>query len=48
MGSMDSFTIAVLASAVVVILIFGLMMVMDKGKPTVPPASSPAKVAGKR
>jgi hypothetical protein len=45
---MDSFTIAVLSGAGLVILVFGIMIVMDKGKPSVPPASAPAKVAGKR
>jgi hypothetical protein len=50
----DSFTLAVLGSAVVVIVIFALMIVLDKGKPSAPPAASapakvaPAKVAGKR
>jgi len=45
---MDSFVIAVLASAVAVIAIFGLMIVMDKGKPPAPPASAPAKATKKR
>ena len=48
MGSFDSFTIAVLASAVVVLVVFGLMIILDKGKAVAPPASAPAKVAGKR
>jgi len=47
MGNMDSFTIAVLAGAAAVILVFGLMIVLDKGKPTVAPATAPAR-AGKR
>lgn len=45
---MDSFAIAVLSGAALVIVIFAIMIVMDKGKPSVPPASAPAKVAGKR
>jgi hypothetical protein len=59
MGGFDSFTLAVLGSALVVILVFASMMVLDKGKPSAPPASvpaakvapakvAPAKVAGKR
>ncbi len=47
MGNMDSFTIAVLVGAAVVLLVFVLMIVMDKGKPAVPPATAPAR-AGKR
>ena len=45
---MDNFTIAVLVGAAVVILVFGMMLLFDKGKPSVPPASAPAKIAGKR
>ena len=54
MGGFDSFTLAVLGSALAVIVVFALMMVLDKGKPVAPPASAPAakvapaKVAGKR
>jgi hypothetical protein len=54
MGNLDSFTLAVLGSALVVIVVFGLLMVVDKGKPSAPPANvpaakvAPAKVAGKR
>ena len=48
MENFDSFTIAVLSSAVVVVLVFVLMIIVDKGKPAVSPASAPAKVAGKR
>jgi hypothetical protein len=58
MGGFDSFTLAVLGSAAFVVLIFALMMVMDKGRPSAPPDSAaakvppakvaPAKVAGKR
>jgi hypothetical protein len=48
MGNFDSFTLAVLGGALVVILVFGLMIVLDKGKRPAPPASAPAKVAGKR
>jgi hypothetical protein len=48
MGSFDSFTIAVLASAVVVVVVFGLMIILDKGRAATPSASAPAKVAGKR
>ena len=44
----DSFTIAVLGSAAAVLVVFAVMMLLDKGKPNVPPASAPAKVAGKR
>jgi hypothetical protein len=46
MGNMDSFTIAVLAGAALVILVFVLLIVLDKGKPSVP-AAAPAR-AGKR
>jgi hypothetical protein len=45
---MDSFVLAVIGGAVGVILIFGLLILVDKGKPSPPPASAPAKVAGKR
>ena len=45
---MDSFVIAVLAGGVGVIVVFVLMIVLDKGKPSSPPAGAPAKVAGKR
>ena len=48
MSDFDSFTIAVLVSGFAVIAIFGLMIVLDKGKRVAPPASTPAKVAGKR
>jgi len=54
MGGFDSFTLAVLGSALGVIVIFALLMVLDKGKPSAPLASvpaakvAPAKVAGKR
>ena len=48
MSGFDSFTIAVLVSGFVVIIVFGLMIVLDKGKRVAPPASAPAKVAGKR
>ena len=48
MSGFDSFTIAVLVSGLVVIVVFGLMIVLDKGKRVAPPASAPAKVAGKR
>ena len=47
MASWDSFTIAVLAGAAVVILVFGIMIVLDKEKPAVSPATAPAR-AGKR
>jgi hypothetical protein len=43
MGNMDSFTIAILAGAAVVILIFGAMIVLDKGKPTGSSAPASAK-----
>ena len=42
MGHMDNFTIAILAGAAAVILVFGLMIVLDKGTP-VPPANTSAK-----
>jgi hypothetical protein len=45
---MDSFVIAVLIGAGVVVLVFGLMIVIDKGKPVTSSATTPAKVAGKR
>jgi hypothetical protein len=45
---MDSFTIAVLAGGAVVILIFGAMIVLDKGKAPVPPAGALPKVTVKR
>jgi hypothetical protein len=48
MGNMDSFTIAVLAGAALVILVFGVMMVFDKGKPPAAPVSAPVKASGKR
>ena len=54
MGGFDSFTLAVLGSALGVIVIFALLMVLDKGRPSAPLASvpaakvAPAKVAGKR
>lgn len=44
----DSFTIAVLGSAVAVLVVFAVMILLDKGKPDIPPASAPAKFAGKR
>jgi hypothetical protein len=37
---MDNFVIAVLVGAAVVILVFGVMMLLDKGKPA--PAASAA------
>ena len=45
--SMDSFVIAVLVGAGLVVLVLALMVVMDKGKPAAP-ASAPAKTSGKR
>ena len=48
MEGFDSFTIAVLTGAALLLIIFGLMIVMDKGQRPVPPASAPGKVAGKR
>jgi len=48
MSDFDSFTIAVLVSGFAVIAIFGVMILLDKGKRVAPPASAPAKVAGKR
>jgi len=47
MFGLDSFTLAVLGSAIVVLVVFALMIVMDKGKqPVTPPASVPGRVAG--
>jgi len=43
---MDNFVVAVLVGSAGVILVFGLMMVLDKGKPAVT-SSAPEKV-GKR
>lgn len=54
MFGFDSFTVAVLGSAIVVLVVFALMILFDKGKPsestaTVPPkVAAPAKAAGKR
>lgn len=48
MGSFDSFTLAVLAGASLVMLIFLLMFAFDKGKRPAPPASAPVKPSGKR
>jgi hypothetical protein len=48
MSDFDSFTIAVLVSGISVIVVFGLMIVLDKGKRVAPPASAATKVAGKR
>jgi hypothetical protein len=45
---MDSFAIAVLVGAGAVILIFGLMIVLDKGKPATPAAASAPQKVGKR
>jgi hypothetical protein len=51
---MDSFTIAVLAGGAAVTVVFGLMIILDKGKaPAVPaaapaPAPAPAKATRKR
>jgi len=47
MAGWDSFTIAVLAGAVLVVVVFVIMIVIDKGKPAVPATAAPAK-AGKR
>ena len=44
---MDSFVLAVLVGGAVVILVFGVMIVLDKGTPPKPAASAPEKV-GKR
>jgi hypothetical protein len=54
MGGFDSFTLAVLGSAALILLIFGVMLVVDKGRDPSrapappPPANAPRKVAGKR
>jgi hypothetical protein len=47
MAGWDSFTIAVLAGAALVLVVFVAMIILDKGKPAVPVAAAPAK-AGKR
>jgi hypothetical protein len=48
MGGFDSFTLAVLGSAVLILLIFGVMLVVDKGRAPTPPANASRKVAEKR
>jgi hypothetical protein len=48
MANFDNFSIAVVAGAVLVVLVLGLLMLMDKGKRAAPPESAPSKVAGKR
>jgi hypothetical protein len=50
MFGFDSFTLAVLGSALVVLAVFAILILVDKGKPATAPApvSAPAKVAGKR
>jgi hypothetical protein len=48
MFGFDSFTLAVLGSALVVLVVFGLLIAVDKGKPEPAPVRAPAKVAGKR
>ena len=47
MPDWDSFTVAVLAGSALVVIIFGLMIVLDKGRPAVPASTAPAKT-GKR
>jgi hypothetical protein len=47
MGQWDSFTIAVLTGGAIIVIVFGLMILMDKGKPATPPAAAPART-GKR
>jgi len=48
MFGFDSFTLAVLGSAVVVLVVFAILILVDKGKSAPAPVSAPAKVAGKR
>jgi len=48
MGGFDSFTLAVLGSALLILLIFCLMLIVDKGRQPPPPASAIGKGAGKR
>lgn len=54
MFGFDSFTIAVLGSGLVVLVVFAVLIMVDKGKPastsasTPAPVNAPAKVAGKR
>jgi hypothetical protein len=45
MFGFDSFTLAVLGSAAAVMLVFALMILIDKGKTDVSPVGAPAKVA---
>jgi hypothetical protein len=47
MPDWDSFTIAVLAGGSLVVLVFALMIILDKGRPAVPAATAPART-GKR
>ena len=49
MFGFDSFTLAVLGSALGVLVVFGLLIAVDKGgKPEPAPVRAPAKVGGKR
>jgi hypothetical protein len=48
MFGFDSFTLAVLGSGLAVLVVFGLMILWDKGKLAAPPVSAPAKAGGKR
>lgn len=48
MFGFDSFTLAVLLSALTVLVVFGLLILWDKGKPAAPPVSAPAKAGAKR
>jgi hypothetical protein len=48
MVNFDNFSITVLAGAVLVVLVLGLLMLLDKGKRAAPPVGAPSKVAGKQ
>jgi hypothetical protein len=47
MAGWDSFTLAVMAGGGLVVLVFVLMIVLDKGRPADPAATAPAR-PGKR
>ena len=45
---MDTFVIAVLVGGISVLLVFGLLIALDKGKQPVSSTGSSAKVGGRR
>jgi hypothetical protein len=45
MAGWDSFTVAVMTGGAVVVGVLILMIIFDKGKPSVTPASAPARSA---